>query len=88
MEHPCAGMTKSQVETFERLAVGITPPATKGTWLALEDRGVIQRGPDLIRHDAFGEYRIPQWQVPIHIHFQWCAWCAENVKDDKEKKDE
>jgi len=77
MEHPCKGMTKAQIDTFEQLAVGRKPPATKGTWDALEKNGVIERGADLIRRDALGEYRIPQFVVPVAVHAQWCAWCAE-----------
>ena len=82
MEHPCKGMSKVQIDTFEQVAVGnALPQATKRTWDALEKRGVIERGPDMIKRDAIGEYRIPQWQVPIHIHAQWCSWCGSNVED-------
>ena len=84
MEHPCKGLSQAQVDAFEQIAVGMKPPATKRDWDALEKRGVIVRGADLVRRDALGEYKIPQWEVPIHIHAQWCAWCAENVNTAKE----
>ena len=85
MDHPCKGMTKVQIATFEQLAVGCKPPAKKATWDALEARGVIERGPDMVRRDAIGQFNIPQWQVPIHIHMQWCGWCSENVADKEPK---
>ena len=88
MDHPCKGMSQSQVDTFEKVAVGRKPPATQRTWDALEKHGVIVRGPDLIKRDAFGEYRIPQWQVPIAIHAQWCEWCSENVDEPHSKEPE
>ena len=81
MDHPCKGMTAVQIDTFEQLAVGAKPLATRATWDKLEARGLIERGPDLNRRDALGEFKIPQWQVPIHIHAQWCEWCSENVSD-------
>ena len=87
-DHPCKGMSKVQIDTFEQVAVGVTlPPATKRTWNALEKRGVIVRGSDLVRRDALGGYRLPQWHVPIHVHAQWCAWCSENVADEEGQSD-
>lgn len=86
MDHPCKGMSKVQIDTFEQLAVGMTPSATKGTWAALEKKGVVVRGPDLVRRDALGEFRIPQWQVPVPVHAQWCAWCSENVEEPHSKE--
>lgn len=84
MDHPCKGLSKAKIDTFEQLAVGAKPPAARGTFDALEKHGVIVRGPDLVWHDAFVQFKIPQWEVPIHIHAQWCAWCGENVDDDQE----
>lgn len=51
-DHPCQGMTKAQIAAFEQVAIGGKPPATKATWVALEGRGVVVRGPDLVRRDA------------------------------------
>ena len=82
MDHPCKGMSKEAIAAFERLAVCEMPIATSATLVALEKRGVIVRGPDLVKRDARGEYNIARWDVPIHIHAQWCAWCSENLEDD------
>jgi len=85
VDHPCKGMTKAQIATFEQVAIGVSlPPATPATWRSLERRGVVERRSDLIRSDRLGKFSLPQWSVPIHVHMQWCKWCSENVEDGAE----
>lgn len=78
--HPCAGMTKAQLNAFEALAVGSAPMATSATIKALICKGVVIQGVDrVVGRDAFGLIRVPTYDVPLSTHMQWCRWCDENV---------
>lgn len=76
-DHPCKGLTKSQREAFERVAIGQHPACQWPTIDALLEAGVIERGQDDTRRDAMGIYHIPSFFVPLPIHAQWCKWCGE-----------
>lgn len=80
-EHPCKGMSKKQIETFERLATGAPPYAPQRTIDVLLKHGVIMRLPDKIVRDRFGDIHIPVYDVPTPIHMQWCKWCAEQPEN-------
>jgi hypothetical protein len=76
-EHPCEGLSRAARDAFERIAVNQFPACQ---WPVLDEllfAGVVLRGPDEIRRDAMGVYRVPSFCVAIGIHAQWCAWCAE-----------
>lgn len=77
MRHPCSGMTRAQVEAFERVAINQPPACRWDTIDALLKAGVIERGPGETRRDAIGVYEIPSFYVPTHIHVQWCEWASE-----------
>lgn len=78
--HPCKGMSKAARRAFERIAVSAPPFAAKATIKALIDRSLIERGEDrYLGNDRFGAITIPSYSVPIAIHMQWCAWCAEQA---------
>ncbi len=79
IDHPCKGLTKAQREAFERIAVNQQPCCKWPTIDALLKAGVVERGQDDVRRDAMGTYHIPSFYVPVHIHAQWCAWCANNA---------
>lgn len=76
-DHPCKGMTRSQIEAFEQIAVDAKPNCKWDTIDALVAAGVIARGPSEPRRDAMGVYTVPSFFVPPAVHAQWCAWCAE-----------
>lgn len=81
-DHPCKGMTKAQIEAFEKIATGIPlPPVVMKSLKILEAKGLIERGPDKELCDGLGRYRIPQYQVPIGLHMQWCKWCSEQPEN-------
>lgn len=76
-EHPCKGMTKAQIEAFDRLAINAAPGCQWPTIDALLKAGVIVRGKPEVRRDPMGVYEIPNFYVPLPIHAQWCEWCSE-----------
>lgn len=76
-EHPCKGMTKPQIEAFERIAINEPPACRWDTLDALLKAGVIERGQGEMRRDAMGVYEIPSFIVPLPVHHQWCEWASE-----------
>lgn len=81
-DHPCKGMTKGQIAAFERLAIGEPPNASVKTLEALLSKGVIAKDEDrIVGRDALGTIRVPQFYVPIPLHWQWCEWCSEQDGD-------
>ena len=78
--------TPHQIAIFEQIGAGIAcpPSAMSRTFKALERKGLIQRTPDkVLGADGFGAISIPQYQQPILVHMQWCAWCSENISDEE-----
>lgn len=78
-DHPCKGMTPRQIEAFEQIATGdALPIAHRRTLASLEALRLIERLADKeLGRDRFGAIFVPQYQVPIPIHMQWCQWCSE-----------
>lgn len=76
--HPCSGMTQAQRRDFELIAINERPLGGHRTIKALKARGLIKEAPPkVVGRDALGTITIPQWEVPIPIHMQWCKWCSE-----------
>lgn len=83
-DHPCKGMTPSQIEVFEQVATGNALPAAHRKTLAkLEGRGLIERSDDKQLGDRMGKFAIPQYFVPLLIHWQWCQWCSEQPENSE-----
>jgi hypothetical protein len=80
-DHPCKGMTRAQIEAFERIAINESPKCAWPTIEALLKKEVIAYGTSEVRKDAMGVYHIPQFHVPLHIHMQWCQWCSEQPEN-------
>ena len=84
-DHPCAGMTKRQIEAFERIAVNIDtqrdhhPKVIK----ALMDRQLIQRHERVMGCVSCAPIITLEYSVPFSVHQQWCQWCAENYTDQE-----
>lgn len=82
-DHPCRGLGERAIEAFEQIALGNSLPAmTKGDIKKLLAKGLIEQGSDKHFRDALGSYSIPQYFVPLSVHYQWCQWCTENVTDE------
>lgn len=76
-DHPCSGMSAAAVKAFELIAINEHPPMNKRAIDQLLKLGLIERLPDKELRDRFGSYSIPQYQVPLAIHMQWCNWASE-----------
>ncbi len=79
-EHPAiaAKCTKAQIALFEQIAADQFVYAHPKRLKALADKGLIE----FVEHtqaDKFGKFTFEEPVVPLHLHAQWCAWCAENV---------
>lgn len=82
-KHPCDGLTKAQREAFESIAVGQCLGFHFTTYQKLLAKRLIERLPDkVVGKDIFGPIRLPDYQVPLPVHIQWCQWCDENVTDE------
>lgn len=82
-KHPCAGLSTLTKSVFEGIACGFNAsfhPATIKSLLAAEL--VVQIGERIVGQDNFGTIKVAVYEVPLAVHMQWCAWCAENVVDD------
>jgi hypothetical protein len=74
-------MSRLAVETFEQMAIGLRPQCPK-TIAALLAKGLIEKvGERVLCRDRFGTVTIPEYAVPLPVHYQWCKWCDENIKD-------
>ena len=82
-DHPCAGRSKAAVEVFEAIAINQHPPLRPKVINSLLKAGLIVKVGDTELRDRFGVMKIPVYEVPLPVHWQWCQWCSENVKDDE-----
>jgi hypothetical protein len=82
-DHPCKGMTKAQITTFEKIAVNQPTQSGGKTIDALLAHGVIEHGKSKKRRDAMGVYEIPTFTVPLLVHMQWCEWCSEQPENQE-----
>lgn len=83
LRHPAAGCTRRQIEVFEQIAIGNDDGHSPRTIKALLDKGlIVELAPKVVGQDVFGLITVPQYQVPIHLHAQWCDWCAEQPGEE------
>jgi len=79
-EHPCKGRTKAQIAAFEAIAINEEPRCSQATLGILEKEGLIKKiGSRELGRDAFGAISVPVYEVPMHVHMQWCQWASEQV---------
>lgn len=46
-------------------------------------RGLIRKvGSKRLSRDALGEISVAEYEMPVHIHIQWCEWCWKQPQDD------
>ena len=73
------GLTKSQVITFEKIAIGKNSGINPKVADRLVKRGLLERYHEI---SIGGGFRIIRYKVPVPIHAEWCAWCADSVESD------
>lgn len=83
-DHPAiaAGCTAAQIDAFERIAVGDTGGHHPRVLAALHAKGLIH----FIERestDASGRLHWREPFVPLGLHAQWCAFCAETIPDEE-----
>ena len=70
-QHPCAGRSDAQRETFEIIAMGERPPYRQQAIQALLNAGLIEKAGDVDGRTVYA--------VPVHIQHQWWRWCDEHA---------
>lgn len=69
-----------QSEVFEQIAIGNDAGHPQTIIVPLLRKGLITEIQEKTR-DRFGEFSIYRYEVPLPIHMEWCAWCAQ--QEDK-----
>jgi hypothetical protein len=70
-----AALTPRQRDVLGQIAVGQDSGHHPAVLAALEARGLIVG----YRETLPGRFpvEIVRWEVPVHIHIQWCEWCSQ-----------
>ena len=83
-KHPAAGMTRAQKETFEQIAINCDSGHHPRTIKKLLQAGLIEQEDDkILGRGILGVISVPTYSVPLHWHWQWCEWCAEQPEASK-----
>lgn len=77
--HPAkeAKCSKRQIDVFEQIAIGMDGGHHPATLRALKKKGLIASTLPPMGRDAIGTISVYRYHVPLHIHVQWCEWCAQ-----------
>jgi hypothetical protein len=77
MKHP--GKTAAQRRVLDLVGCGdYCPPAKRATLDKMVEQGLLIRLPDKrIGSDSFGVIALPQFEMPIPVHYAWCSYWAE-----------
>ena len=83
-KHP--GRTAAQRRALDEIGCGnFSPAMSRKTCDAMVRAGLIEPcGIKVLGRDAFGVISIPEYQMPIPAHMQWCKAVACEVDDDGE----
>ena len=77
-DHPCKGMTAAQRRWFEAIATGTHGSlAPKKVMAALLEKGVVEHTGQREISPGPMVVTIQDYAIPLGLHAQWCAWCAE-----------
>lgn len=72
------GLTDRQTEVLGLVATGQCPSASSKTLEALLRKGLIVRLKDrVVGHDVLGAIKVPQYEMPLAEHIEWCAWASQ-----------
>lgn len=80
------GLTEAQSAAFGIIATGGHPFAHPRTLAALERGGLIEGHAATIApppgKPAWLAIKVRQYTVPVAVHMEWCAWCADNAETE------
>lgn len=81
VNHP--GKTDAEKRILDQIGCGDSlPRANAKTLDRMVERGLIRRVHDkVLSSDRFGAIAIPQYEMTIHTHMDWCAYWAENATE-------
>lgn len=74
-------LTKRQTDVLAEIATGNSLPHCRTEVLdALVEKGFAVRVPDrVLGRDAFGPVTVPQYEMPVSRHIEFCSWLASQV---------
>lgn len=80
-KHP--GRTKAQRDALDRIGGGDKfPPMSRQTRDALLRDGLIVKvGEKTLGKDRFVAIRIPQYEMPVSVHYAWCQAMAGDPEE-------
>ncbi len=80
---PHPGRTPAQRRALDAIGCGdFCPPMSRSTRKALLDAGLIRQLSDkVVSRDRFGAITIPQFEMPIPVHMEWCFSVSHGVTD-------
>ncbi|KAB7785977.1 hypothetical protein [Methylorubrum populi] len=74
---PHPGRTPAERRALDAIGCGDTLPAMHPKVRRnLLDAGLIEQTGTTARRDALGPYEVPQYEMPIPVHMQWCSAVA------------
>ena len=82
MKHP--GKTVAQRRVLDHIGCGdYLPSATRETLDRMVGLGLLTRLQDrVLGRDGFGTIAVPQYEMPLPVHYQWCSYWAEQPCED------
>ena len=72
-------LPSTQAAVFEQIAIGNDAGHDSRTLAKLLNAELITRT-EQRKTDTFGEFVIYRYEVPLPVHMEWCAWCAEQER--------
>jgi hypothetical protein len=79
MKHP--GKTPAQRRVLDEIGCGNNSPmmSDKTREKLLKDGLIVELSPKVFQ-DRFGKLTIRQFEMPIHVHMEWCLSVSEEVE--------
>lgn len=74
-------LTPAQLRVFEQVACNNDKGHNPATLEKLVAAGLIEETGEEWPGDGWGVFRVMRYSVPIGVHMEWCAWCAENMQE-------
>lgn len=83
-DHPAiaAGCTPEEIEAFERLTINVSDGISDAVLRRLADLGLIDFVARTDRNERGRPVRTLDPYVPVHHHFAFCSWAAEQFPED------